>query len=525
MPRHETNSFVKQAAILAAASLFVRIIGFAYRIPFQNMILETGIAYYVAAYSIYTVAIALSSGALPAVVSRLVSARVALKQYRNAHRMFYSAMVFAVVGGIFAGIVVGLGARHFAEYMGVPGAAMPVRTLAPTLVFVAVLAVYRGFFQGMKDAKPTALSQVVEQIFKVICTLWLAHMFFDAANIAPAVAGGTIGTGIGAVAGLVVVVLMFRKQSMEIRRLAIRDRGSPRETREMQLKAIFRTALPMIISMLIFSSINIIDQRMASSRMVASGYFTVEDAQALFGQYTGQFLLLITLPISLSVALSAAVLPEITSSSVTMDARAVRHKTNMALRISMMLSIPAAVGLAVLADPILTLLFPNLPEAGAMMRVGAISIIFMATVHVMTGTLQGIGQVGLPIVAAFFGVVAKVALNHVLIARPGINIMGAVISTIVCYVIATGINMYFVYRHTGMLPRLGQAFIKPTVSAVGMGMVCLIVYGLMPEGNLATLAALGMGAVSYVMFMSLLKGFRKSDVAAMPLPSSIKRLL
>jgi len=525
-PRTKETSFVKQAAILAAASLFVRIIGFAYRIPFQNMILETGIAYYVAAYSIYTTAIALSSGALPAVVSRLVSARVALGQYRNAHNMFKTAMAFAVVGGLVAALVVGIGAGSFANYMGVPGAAMPVRTLAPTLVFVAVLAVYRGYFQGMKNAMPTAISQVVEQVFKVICTLWLAHIFFDAANIAPSVAGGTIGTGIGAVAGLLVVVAVYRVATPGIRRRVYQDRHSPKETSAQQLETILQTALPMIVSMLIFSSINIIDQRMAFSRMLASGYFTLEEAQALFGQYTGQFLLLITLPISLSVALSAAVLPEITHSSTRMDLPSVKQKADMALRISMMLSIPAAVGLAVLADPILTLLFPNLPDAGWLMRVGSISIVFMAMVHVLTGTLQGIGHVRLPIVAAFFGVVVKVGLNHVLIARPEINILGAVYSTIACYVIAAGLNMYFLYRHTGIIPEFIAAFAKPIVSAVGMGMVCYIVVELVGEvtGNaVATLAALVAGAVTYVAFMCLIKGFRKSDVAAMPLPGKVKR--
>jgi len=523
------NSFVKQAAILAAASLFVRLIGFLYRIPLTAVIGDLGNAYYVAAYSIYTAAIAISSGALPAAVSKLTSERIALGQYHNAHQMFKIAMVFGIVLGGVAGAIIGFGATPLAEFIGAPEAARAVRTFAPTVIFVAMLAVYRGYFQGMKTAMPTAVSQVVEQMFKVIATLLLAYVLMDEANILPAVTGGTIGTGVAAVAGLTVVVIMYASVAKTLRKRANRDTNYKHDERKFaQVCAILHTALPMIISMLIYSSINIIDQRMANSRMIASGAFTHEQAQELFGQFALKFILLITLPISLSVALSAAVIPEITSSNVKMDTRAVKRKTDMALRLSMILSIPAAVGLAVLADPILALLFPSHPEGGWLLRYGAVSIVFIALVHVLTGTLQGLGHVKLPIVAAFFGVLIKIPVNHILIGMPSINILGAVISTIACYIIAAGINMYFLYRHTRILPSLSGAFIKPLIAAAGMGMVCYIGYynleQFMPTA-FATVLTLGIGGISYILFMCLVKGFRKSDLQAMPLPRKIRGLL
>jgi len=262
--------------------------------------------------------------------------------------------------------------------------------------------------------------------------------------------------------------------------------------------------------------------------MIASGAFSPEQAHELFGQFTGKFILLITLPVSLSIALSAAVIPEITSSNVKMDTGAVRHKTNMALRLSMILSIPAAVGLAVLADPIIALLLPSHPEGGWLLRYGSVSIVFIALVHVLTGTLQGLGYVKLPVYAAFFGVLIKIPINYVLIGIPSVNILGAVISTIVCYVVAAGINMYFLYKRTKILPSLTGAFIKPSIAAAGMGMVCYISYynlkELMPA-SFATAITLGIGGMSYILLMCLVKGFRKSDLRAMPLPRKLRGFL
>jgi stage V sporulation protein B len=528
LPKRGT-SFVHQAAILAAASLFVRFIGFLYRIPFTNWIGDTGIDYYNAAFQIYTLAIAISSGALPVAVSRLVSERIAREQYHNAHEIFKTAMLFALVLGGIVGIIMGMGANYFANLLDAPNAVLPIRTLAPTVFFVAMLAVFRGYFQGMKTAIPTALSQVVEQIFKVIITLWLAFIFLDAANIQYAVAGGTIGTGIAALAGLAVVIILYALIAKDLRNRAKHDVNYVvDESKYTQISAILKTAMPMISAMVIFSVSGLLDLTMATSRMESSGAFTLYEARELRGQFTGKFILLTSLPIALSVALSAAVIPEITSSTVKMDTAAVKRKTNMALRLSTILSIPAAVGLAVLADPIVALLFPRHPEGGWLLRYGAASIVFISLVHVLTGALQGIGHVKLPVIAACVGVLIKIPVNYVLIGIPSINIMGAVISTIVCFIVAGAINTFFLYKHTRILPDLTGAFIRPFAAAVGMGMVCYIMYHtliIFAPPQRATISALVAGTTAYVLFMCLVKGFRQSDLQAMPIPGKIKKLL
>ena len=556
---------MKQAALLAAASLFVRFLGFAYRVPITNLIGDEGNAFYAIAFSVYTFALVISSAALPAAISKLVSERVAKGQYRNAHEIFRTAMIFAVIVSTFAGLVIGFGAAHIVEFFEfAEETILAIRILSPTLVVVSVLAVFRGYFQGMKTTMPTALSQVVEQIFNVVFTIWLAFLFFDVDDLRHSVAGMAAGTGIGAVAAVFVVIGLYVLVAGDYRRRIIAEiniksankissadynsgiDGSEEEqpmaqreakkvktildnfeSRSAQLWAIIRTASPILIGMGIFSAASFIDISMATARLDASGIFTVEEANVMIGQFTGKFVLITTLPVALSLALSSAVIPEISSSKACLDMKAIQHKTNMALRLSMAVSIPSAVGLAVLADQILLLLFPSQPDGGWLLRFGAVSIIFMALVNILTGVLQGIGKVGTPVIGAFFGLLVKISINYYLIAVPEINILGAVISTIVCYMLAAGLNIFFLYRYTGIVPSLIGAFGKPIIASAAMGMMAFGVYQIgsfiLPNA-VATLLAIILSALTYLVFMLLIKGFQPSDLNAIPMPAKLRRI-
>jgi len=525
------NSFVKQAAILAAASILVRIIGFTYRIPLTNLVGDIGNTFYTTAYAVYAFAIIISSGAMPAAISKLVSERVAVGRYHDAHELFKSSLVAVAALGAVVALIMALGASWLTtlRFFNYPGAVYAIRALAPTIFVVALLAVFRGYFQGMNTMMPTAFSQVIEQIFNAIFSIWLAHVFFSV-SVEHAAAGAAAGTGIGAAIGLLAVFGIYMLVSRDLRERAAANvrnmRKGTAEKREDHIKALGATALPIVVSMGIYQIATLIDLGMASNRIMAAGVFTLEQVDEMVGQFTGKFILLTILPVSLSVALSQAVIPDISSSKATMDREAVKHKINTALRISMALSIPAAVGLSVMADPILALLFPDHPEGGWLLRYGAVSVIFLALVQVSSGALQGMGKVRLPVIAAFFGVLIKIPLNWFLLAAPGINIMGAVISTIICYIVATVINMYFLYKYTGVLPDYIRAFVKPGFAAAGMGMACFVTYhmiGIAAPERLATVMALLVAVPVYMGLMWLLGGFLSQDMDAMPLPSILRR--
>lgn len=515
---------MRQAAILAAASLFVRFMGFAYRTPLTNLIGDDGIGFYSIAYNVYAFGIVLSSGTLPAALSKMVSERLARRQYGSAHKLFKTALLFSMSVGVVVGAVMGFGADVIANVFNAPDTAPAIRTLAPTIFVVSVLTVFRGYFQGMKTAVPTAISQVVEQIFNVAFSLWLAFLLHDTLNPHRAVAGATAGTGIAALAALGTLLFLYSFIAKDLRTMANNDLKT-RENRRTQIWEIVRTSLPMIIGTGMFSFAFLMDLQMASGRLLASGAFSEQQVNELIGQFTGKFILLTTLPVSLSLALSSAVIPEIASSRVLMDTQAVKQKTNMALRISMILAIPSAIGLAVLAYPIIALLFPRFPDGGWLLQFGAVSIVFLSLNHVLTGALQGLGHIKLPIFAALFGVIAKVPINYVLVGIPSINILGVVVSTIVCYIVAAAINIFFLYKKTGILPSFSGAFIKPALASAGMGLVCYITYhtlAYIAPMQIATIVALFTGMVAYLLFMCLIKGFKQRDLQVLPLPRKLR---
>ena len=510
----------------------MRFIGFMYRPPLTGLIGDIGNTFYTAAYAIYTFALIISSAALPAAISKLISERIALGRYRDAHELFKNALGIAVVIGAAAVLFMAIGANWLTQlrFFNYPEAAYAVRALAPTIFVVAILTVFRGYFQGMNTMVPTAVSQVIEQIFNAIFSIWLAHIFFRASRVEHAAAGAAAGTGIGAVAGLIVVLGLYLLIAKHLRERATQNlqvmAPSHIEKRGAQIKAILYTALPIIIGMGIYSISTIIDIGMAKDRIMYSGFFTEEQVDIMVGQFTGKFILLTALPVSLSVALSQAIIPEISSAKAVMDRGAIKHKINTAMRISMTLSIPAAVGLAVLADPILVLLMPSHPEGGQLLRFGSISIVFLALVQVSSGALQGIGKVRLPVIAAFCGVLIKIPINWYLLSIQQINIFGVIISTIVCYIVAAAINLYFLYKYTGVLPDYIGAFLKPAFAAAGMGFACFAAYhmiGLIVPDRVATVLTMFIGLPAYVALLWLVGGIAKQDVDAAPLPGFVRK--
>jgi len=522
-------SFVKQAAILAAAMLFARLIGFLYRLPLTHFIGDEGNALYGVSFQFYLFLLVLSSAGLPAAVSKMVSERIARRQYRNAHEVFKAAMTLAVGFGLAGSFLLWIFAGALAEWFRFPESVYAIRAISPAVVLVAVMAVFRGYFQGMGNTVPTAVSQVIEQVFNAAVKVLLAyifvrHIFFG--NLAFAAAGAAAGTGVGALIGLLTLLGIYKMLSPKIYKRISRDNCPTTENRNVLAKEVMYTAFPIILGTAIYSIANSIDTAMVSHRLWASGAFTQGEINALYGQLTGKFMVLTTLPVTVSTALAVAVLPSIAGSAATKDYDAVTGKIKKALRLSTLISIPAAVGIGVLAEPVLYLLFPAHPEGAILLQVGAVSIIFLSLNQVATGALQGIGKIMIPVIGAFVGVAAKIPLNHFFIAIPEINVVGAVISTIVCYLIAASINMAMLKKFTGIsLDWLGT-FVKPIIAAVVMGLACYVSFNVLAWvnlGNIATLFAIGFGMMVYFLILLLSGGLRAEDMARIPLVRKLAR--
>ena len=529
------NAFVKQASVLVTAGLLARLIGFVYRIPLTNLIGDPGNAIYAAGYYIYAFLLVLSSAGLPVAISKMVAERIALKQYRNAHRVFQTAMVTSCSLGTFFAIILVIFGKEIAALSGKPESYHAILTLVPTLVLVAAMSVFRGYFQGMNTMVPTAVSQIVEQVLNAIFSVYLAYAFLQIGvaqgekNIALGAAGGTAGTGVGALAGLIVVVFCYSLIHSKVQKRVRHAKQAAEERKLDLLRELLFTAWPIILGTAIFSLTNIIDVATILHILQGSLAYTEEQASILYGQFTGKYLPLSNLPAAISTALSMAVIPSIAMSMKLKDRRAVSQKTHLTFRLSMIVSAPAAVGLGFMAGPIYKMLFFEEPGGAEIMMVGAAAIVFIAVFNTATGILQGTGHVKLPVIAALVGAVVKVVLNIALLPIPQLNIYGAAISTTVCYLVAAALNLYLIKRFVGITIRLKDILLKPLMASILMGIFSLGAYYvftmIFPSATFATLFAIMFAMIFYVLFMLLIGGFKEEDIRSLPKGDRMANLL
>ena len=340
-----------------------------------------------------------------------------------------------------------------------------------------------------------------------------------------------MGTGIGALAGLVVVMLSYFMIRPTLKR-KIRFCEQPfEETRRDTVKLLLKTAWPIIAGTAVFSITNLIDMTMVMRILTSSGYGEAE-ATALYGQLSGKFVTLTTLPVSISTAIAMAAIPSIAASVKLKQKKQVQKKMGLTLRISMIISVPAAVGIGVLGPQIIHMLFPSAPDGGILLTVGAISIIFLALCQTATGVLQGIGHIKVPVVGALLGAVTKVILNALLIPIPQLNVIGAVLSTTGCYLVASVFDITMLSRATDTKFDIKGSFVKPVLGSVAMGIGALLVYyavmAVFSSNTAATLIAIVIAMGIYGLVMLLIKGITEEDLETMPMGgrmiSILKRL-
>ena len=529
--KKKSSSFVQQAAILAVAGILVKVFGFLYRLPLTNMIGDEGNGIYSAGYYLYSFFLVLSSAGIPAAISKMISERVSLGEYSNVKRILKVSFWISGSVGAICSLVMFFGAQWFCDAIKSPRSYYAILTLSPTIFVVALLAVFRGFFQGLGTMVPTAVSQVVEQIFNAIFSVLLAYLWIGK-GVEYGAAGGTTGTGIGAFAALVFAFVSYiiLKESIYKSLWKKRSKKIYKKASSNAIAAeLVKITVPIITGSAIFSITNLIDMQMVSSRLTDCGAFTEAQITALYGQLTGKYVTITAVPIALSASVATAVIPSIAASNVRRDRRAVRDKIRMTIRLTMILTIPSAVGMGILGSEILKMLFPNYAEGGSLFLIGIGSIVFLALSQIVTGILQGIGKVHIPAINALIGALVKIPINYFLIVLPYMNVKGAIISTTACYCVAASLNLLALVKYTGVTPDFMGAFIKPTASAVIMAIGCRLSYDLLfyltSNNMISTLLAIAFGIIVYIGLLAVMKGLKKDDVLMMPMGRKLVVLL
>lgn len=363
------SGFLVQGSILAIASIISRIIGLLYRVPLTAIIGNNGNSYYSCAYEIYSMLLLISSYSLPMAVSKLVSARVAKGDFKNAFKVFKGAFLFAVCSGIVAMLIVFFGAEMITRLMKTPLSIFALKVLAPTLVVMAVLGVMRGFFQGLGTMMPSAVSQIIEQIINAIVSVWAAYLLADYGNKVGAVlgngedyaaaygaAGGTLGTALGAVFALLFSIFVFATYVPVFKTRMNNSRTKKNESYGSIMRILIMTIVPVLLSTTIYNISSVIDQGIYKNVALLQGS-TNRQMDELWGIFSGKYKVLINVPISIASAMAASCVPSLAAAYAKKEAKLVRSRINSSIRFIMVIAFPCAVGIGVLASPIMQLLF------------------------------------------------------------------------------------------------------------------------------------------------------------------------
>lgn len=487
--RKRKSNFIIQGSILAITSVIVRLIGILYRVPLTNMIGTAGMGYYSSAFQIYSILLLLSSYSLPLAVSKMVSARMAKREYRNAYRIFETAILYAVAVGIIAALITYLGADFFAGVvLKRPMCAYAIRTLAPTVLLMAFLGVLRGFFQGLGTMIPTALSQVIEQVVNGGGSLAAAYFLLRAGRDANLVfgrddytaafgaAGGTIGTGLGALAAFLFLVFLFVVYRRVLHKKMRKDHTEYTESYSDAARILIFTVVPVILSSAVYNLSAVIDDGIFGHCMVYLK-MSADQISTLWGEYSAKYHLLTNVPIAIASALASSMIPSLTKSMANNNRGQVIEKVGTSIRFSMLIAIPAAVGLMVLAAPIMNLLFRgDNSQAIKMMMFGSTAVIFYSLSTITNAILQGINHLKDPVRHSLYSLVIHVValILMLLVFKLGIySVVAANILFAACMCLFNGIAIgrYLDYRQEWV-----KTILMPTLASLVMGAVTLGVY-------------------------------------------------
>ena len=539
------TNFLVQGSILAIASIISRIIGLIYRLPMTDIIGDVGNNYYGCAFDIYNVMLIISSYSLPLAVSKLVSARMARNERKMAYQIFKGALLFATVSGIIAALIVYFGAEFFTgTLLKTPNSIFALRILAPALVVVAILGVIRGFFQGLGTMMPSAISQIIEQIVNAIISVWAAYVLFGYGSRIGAVlgdkehyaaaygaAGGTLGTNLGSVFALAFMIFVFAVYLRVFKRQMKRDHSVKVESFTYIMRILLITIFPVLLSTTIYNISGIIDQGIFKNVALLQGY-SEHDVDVWWGVFSGKYKLMINVPISIASAMAASSVPTLTASFTEQNMEGVRKQINAAMRFVMVISFPCAVGLAVLATPIFTLLFPStlatVDLATYMMWIGGIAVVFYSMSTLSNGLLQGINRMKVPVINAVISLVAHVIILIVLMLFFRLNIYAVVIANTFFAFLMCILNARALQRYSGYKQEYVKTFIIPALCSAIMGVAAYFsyrgLYMLVKNNTISFFVAFVLAVLVYAVTLLLFKGLTEEEILKFPKGAFIVRI-
>lgn len=537
------SNFVVQGSILAIAGLLVRVIGMVYRIPLQNHIGDGFMGIYSSAFQVYNILLLLSSYSLPLAVSKMISARLAVKKYNNAYRVFKITLVFAFIVGTIASLVTYFGAHFFADnILKMPNAYFAIIALSPAVFIMAILGVLRGFFQGHGTMVPTAISQILEQIANAVLSIICGFIFFDIGrNLdlikgtstyadAYAAAGVTIGTVAGALVALLFFVFVFFMYNGQLKSKIHKEKISNPESYRYLFTILLMTIGPVILSSVVYNVSSIVDNSIFGHYMMEFKSFTESQYEDVWGVYTGKYTLFTNIPIAIASSLASSIIPSISATIASGNKKQLFKKIELGIRVAMIVAIPASIGLAVLGDPIMKLIYPSDNGlAGILLLMGSSAVVFYSLSTITNAVLQGIGKMAETVKNAALSLVIHIIILAILLYGFNLGIYGVVIANIAFALIMCILNAMTLKKFLNYYNEIWYTFVIPLFAGGIMGGAAYgaykLVYMLCSRNSVATLIAIAIAVIVYIIALLLFKCFTENEIKSFPMGKKIAKVL
>lgn len=523
--KENNNTLVKNATFLMVAALISKIIGMLYKSPLTTLIGRESFACFQFAQNAYFILLMIASFSIPQAVSKIMSERIAFKRYRDAQRVFKGALLYAVIAGGIAALVCIFGASILVPD-NMANARLALQMLAPTIFVSGILGVFRGYFQAYRNMLPTSISQILEQI--AVATVALLASGFMVRHFANAgedtlqrwsAAGATMGTGAGVCTAFLFMLFVYRVNHKTIAKKIKNDRVSVNESYRSIMKIILLIAAPIILSAFIYNVNGYINGVMYTSIL---GWKGVPNSlvKQNYAEY-GFFMTLINIPLTLASTAPTSMMPEVSAQYAIGDLEETKRKIDQATWIAMLISIPASVGLAVLAQPVTRLIFPSTEGvAGQLMVIGVITVILNSTSNISNGVLQAIGKANIPMINAAISLGVDIIFLALVLVFTNMGIYAVVLAMVVYALVMCVLNDRALKKYLGYKNPWRSAYFVPILASIPMGIVAVavykLVYAVIGSNFISLIPSIVLAIVVYFVGYLVVAKPKKEDLAALP---------
>ena len=527
------ESFLKGALILSLAGVIVKIMGAFFRIPLSNLIGSIGMGYYQVVYPIYTLFLTLAVAGFPTALAKLVSEQRAVGDFKGANKTFRISYTVLFITGLISFSIFFFGAEFISTViLKNSGAYAAMVAISPALLFVPLMSSYRGYFQGRRDMTKIAVSQVIEQFFRVSLGLFLGYMLMKSYGPEMGAAGGVLGAAIGGFASAAFLIYIYLRNTKERKAEIAHSSHIKTESTGTILKKLLYVAIPITIGACVMPLVNMVDSVIVVRRLQVAG-FDIDMANSLLGQLSGMAIPIVNLPVVIDQAIGMSLVPSISEAYALNQINRARKEAKTGLKTILLVVLPCTFGLAALATPIMSLLFPSIEATGpaslgTLLFVVAPSAIFLGLVYAQNGILQGMGKPMVPVMALLVGMLFKVVISYTLTGIASVNIIGSGIGTVSAYAVASIIEFIYIKKHMQLKLSPKEFIIKPLLTVITMFVVVKLSYGVTVGflGNaLATLISISIGGIVYGLVLLGIGGITKEELMSMPKGEKIYSIL